>query len=40
MLEVMKFYVSGFWVWCGLTFGPAVVLASVAQVIAIARARV
>lgn len=33
MIEVLQFYVSSFWVWCGLTFGPAIVLAWLTQAI-------
>ncbi len=25
MLEILQFYVSGFWVWLGITFGVALV---------------
>lgn len=30
MLEIIQFYVSGFWVWVGLTFGPAIIGAAIA----------
>jgi hypothetical protein len=26
MLEILQFYVSGFWVWLGITFGIAIML--------------
>ena len=33
MVEVMQFYISSFWIWCGLTFGTAIILAAVAHII-------
>jgi hypothetical protein len=26
MIEVLQFYVSGFWIWCGLTIGLSIVV--------------
>jgi len=34
MLEVLQFYVSGFWVWVGLTWGLVIVVHGVTLVIA------
>jgi len=33
MLEILQFYVSGFWVWLGITAGLYVVLAMAAVVL-------
>ena len=33
MLEVLQFYVSGFWVWLGITMGLWVVLAMGAMIL-------
>ena len=30
MIEVLQFYVSGFWIWAGITFGIALVTNSIA----------
>lgn len=37
MLEILQFYVSSFWVWLGLTFGPAIVLGILVQGVAAMR---
>lgn len=37
MLEVMQFYVSGFWVWLGLTIGLWMVVAGGAILLTAAR---
>jgi D-alanyl-lipoteichoic acid acyltransferase DltB (MBOAT superfamily) len=29
MLEILQFYVSGFWVWLGITFGMVIMLQAV-----------
>ncbi len=31
MLEILQFYVSGFWVWLGITIGLGVVIEGIAQ---------
>lgn len=33
MLEIMKFYVSGFWIWLGLTAAGCVILSAVSEII-------
>lgn len=33
MLEIMEFYVSGFWVWAGLTFGLLIIAIAVVNII-------
>lgn len=35
MLEILQFYVSGFWVWLGLTFALAIVTKGVIVVFAL-----
>lgn len=34
MLEILQFYVSGFWVWFGITIGLCLVLQAVINIIA------
>ena len=31
MLEVLQFYVSGFWIWAGITLGMAIMLTVLAD---------
>lgn len=31
MLEVLQFYVSGFWTWAGITIGLLVIVAGIAE---------
>ena len=33
MLEILQFYVSGFWVWCGITIALAMVLTGITRLI-------
>lgn len=39
MLEVLEFYVSGFWVWCGLTIGLSFVVSAITATILAVRGR-
>jgi len=32
MLEILTFYVSGFWVWLGITFGLSIVATMTAEI--------
>lgn len=33
MLEILKFYVSGFWTWAGITFGISIIGVAIVDVI-------
>ena len=39
MLEIMQFYVSGFWTWLGLTVGLGIVVSGIVEVISSLRGK-
>lgn len=36
-MEILQFYVSGFWIWAGLTIGLSVVVTGLAGIVSVVR---